>query len=658
MYYSDEDRSISTFSHLYGNQKAERYSRYNSVYGNAEEDKHSSGPITGNQVDQESSTTQSKSIPLEQQNTKQFSRYSATYKSSSVDDDDILNEDIAEDIQIEQIIDAKKTEANEEAPEGRSRTTRKKQSANIDSEEERSASVAKNTALMSLATLGSRATGLLRTWVMAFALGNTMITSAYQVANNMPNVLFDLIAGGLIGAAFIPVYMLEKERKGEKAANGFGNNILCLTTVVLGIITILATIFAPQVIATQTFTVGETAQVSETAVIFFRIFAAQILFYGISGIINGILNAYRVYFIPALAPALNNVIVIVSFLIYIPLSTQNQAIALLVLGVGGTLGVAVQAIIQIPALLKLGFKFKFFISLNDAALIEALKIAVPTMIYIVGTLVAFTYRNAFSLDTGDNGPATLLYAWTWFQLPYGVIAVSLSRTMFTEMSEANARCDRFLLRKLVEKGLSSTFFLIIPLASLMFLFSTNIMQLFQAGKFSAEDVQLTAQVLMCWTLSLPFYSAWMFLYNVFASIRKFGIFAFISCIMVIPQCLLYGIFSNLYGLIGITFADLAYYSICCIIAMLILKMKIGGYGMARVLGKATIIAGSCIMGCGCIALIMTLLPPLPSNMLVGFLTLIIGGSLGLFICYLICWFFGIPEFAVLKGILYKFKRAK
>ena len=174
-------------------------------------------------------------------------------------------------------------------------------------------SVAKSTALMSAATLMSRITGLARTWVMAFALGNTLITSAYQVANNMPNVVFDLVAGGLLGAAFIPVYLLEKEHKGDGGGNDFACNLLNLTIVVLGALTLLSSIFAPQLIATQTFTVGETDEVVSLSVAFFRIFAFQIVFYGISGIITAVLNGNRVYFLPAIAPAVNNVLVIVSF---------------------------------------------------------------------------------------------------------------------------------------------------------------------------------------------------------------------------------------------------------------------------------------------------------------------------------------------------------
>lgn len=154
-------------------------------------------------------------------------------------------------------------------------------------------SVIKNTGLMTVATLGSRLTGLIRTWAMAFALGNTMITSAYQVANNLPNVIFELVAGGLLSAAFLPVLLSEKERAGKEGFDHYGSNILNLMLIILGVLTILATVFAGPVVATQTFTVGDEAEVSQYAVIFFRIFAIQILFYGLGGVITGILNSQR-----------------------------------------------------------------------------------------------------------------------------------------------------------------------------------------------------------------------------------------------------------------------------------------------------------------------------------------------------------------------------
>ena len=507
---------------------------------------------------------------------------------------------------------------------------------------------------MSIATLGSRVTGLVRTWVMAFALGNSMLTSAFQVANSMPNVIFDLVAGGLLGAAFIPVFMLEKEKGGVEQGNSFACNLLNLAIIVLGALSVLASVFAPQFIATQTFTVGEFDEVVELSVLFFRIFAFQIVFYGVSGIVTGVLNANRVYFLPALAPALNNLFVIASFLIYIPLSATDGRLAIIVLGVGTTLGVAVQALIQIPALLKQGFRWTPTINLHDPALIEALKIALPTMLYIVGTLVAFSCRTAFSLAVADNGPSTWQYAWTWYQLPYGVIAVSLSRALFTEMGEASAKEDWPAMRELVRTGLSGNLLLIIPLAGLMFVLASPIMELFQAGAFSASDVGTVSEVLRWWVVSLPFYAVLMFLYNVYAALRKFMRFAVVSTVLVVVQCLLYFVLCdpNGLGLLGIPLADFVYYGGCAVVLALMLRKMVGAYDLPSVLWLAarTIVA---TLIAGAVALLLARALPVGAGMLAGLIRLVVCGSVGLVVAFGLCTLFRIPEMKLVTDLIGK-----
>ncbi|WP_241157245.1 murein biosynthesis integral membrane protein MurJ [Adlercreutzia sp. ZJ242] len=516
-------------------------------------------------------------------------------------------------------------------------------------------SVARSTALMSIATLGSRATGLIRTWTMAFALGNTLITSAYQVANNMPNVVYELVAGGLLGAAFIPVYLSQKEKLGTKGGNLFACNLLNLCIVVLGVLSILATVFAPQVIATQTFTVSDTAAVSVYATMFFRIFAVQIVFYGIGGVITSILNANRVYFLPSLAPALNNVVVIASFLAYVPLSAVNPDLALVVLAVGTTLGVVVQFSIQIPALAKLGFRWKPRINLHDPALREAIKIAVPTFVYIVGTMVSFSCRNAFSLQAGDNGPSTLIYAWTWYQLPHGVVAVSLSRALFTEMSEDVAKGDVRALRRHITSGVSGTLLLIVPLAGLVGALSTPLMQLFQAGAFNAEDAQYVGSILALWVVSMPFYSVLMYLYNVYASMRKFMTFALVSTVMVAVQCGLYYYLCapGVLGLAGVPVADLVYYGSCCMVLLGILRFSLGGIKLGAILWKAARTVAATCVGLALVCLLQRVLP-FGDGMAGGLATIMVCGLAGLAVIFALCAAFRIPEMAMVTRLLDRF----
>lgn len=522
------------------------------------------------------------------------------------------------------------------------------------------ASVARSTALMSIATLGSRATGLVRTWAMAFVLGNSFLTSSYQVANNMPNTIYELVVGGILGAAFIPIFLLQKEQKGEKGANDFACNVLNLFLIILSLLTLAAAIFAPQVIWTQTFAEGSSQEVIDQAVRFFRIFAIQILFYGIGGVVTGMLNANRVYFLPSLAPALNNIIVIASFFAYIPLSNINVDLALNVLAIGTSLGVVVQFVIQIPALVRGGFRYRWFIDLHDPALLEAVKIALPTFLYIVGTMISFSCRNAFSLQAGDNGPSTLIYAWTWYQLPHGVLAVSLSRALFTEMSDASAKNDTASLKYHVSSGISGTLLLMIPMAFLLGALSTPLMQLFRAGAFSMDDVRFVASILAMWAISLPFYSVSMFIYNVYASIRKFSVFAAISCGLVVVQVALYAVLcgTDELGLYGVPLADLAYYGLLCIIGMLVLRKYVGSgikYGHMLFLAVRACIASA--LGAGAAYLLLGVLSSalsgMGSGMLAGLIQLCLCGMVGLVVTFGLCLAFRIPE---MRTITRRFKR--
>ena len=518
-------------------------------------------------------------------------------------------------------------------------------------------SILKSTGIMTMATLLSRVSGLVRAWSMAFALGTTLIASAYQVANSMPNVLYDLVAGGILGTAFLPVYLLQRERLGRGGSDAFASNILNISLVVLGVLAVLATIFASPVIGTQTFTRGDEELIHGMTVFFFRIFAIQLVFYGIGGVITGVLNANRVYGVPALAPVFNNLCVIVSMFAYVPLSSLDSTLALVVLAIGTTLGVLAQFGIQIPTLMKIGFKYRFFIDLRDPALKEALRIAVPTLIYIIGTLVSFSCRNAFSLVTGDGAPSTLNYAWMWYQLPYGVVAVSLSTAFLTEMSAAVAQRDFDGLRDYVKRGIRGTLFLIIPLAGMMVVLAPSLIQLFKAGSFNQEDVVYVSGILSVWVLSLPFYAGQMYLYRVFAALRQFMVFALVSCGLCCLQVGLYAFlcYQPSIGLLGVPIADFLYFGLMFATMALILRKRIGPFGMAGALALAAKSLAATLVGA---LLVVALLYALPfeASILNGLLRIFAGGILGLLATFGICRLLRVPEMELVADISGKFFR--
>ncbi|MCL1797395.1 MAG: murein biosynthesis integral membrane protein MurJ [Eggerthellaceae bacterium] len=515
-------------------------------------------------------------------------------------------------------------------------------------------SILKSTGIMTLATLLSRVSGLLRTLAMSFALGNTLLASAYQIANTMPNFIYDLVVGGILGVAFLPIYLLQKEKFGREGADRFASNILNIILVLLSALAILAVLFASFVIFTQTFTRSDIDIINEASVFFFRIFAIQLVFYGLSGVVTGVLNAHRVYGVPALAPVFNNICVIVSMLSYAFLMGTNEHLALIILAVGTSLGVFVQFAIQIPTLMKIGFKYTPRIDLKDPALKEALKIAVPTLIYIVGTLVSFSCRNAFSLHSGDNGPATLQYAWMWYQLPYGVVAVSLSTTYLTEMSKAVARDDFSALRAYVQQGLRRTLFFIIPLAGMMFVLAAPVIQLQRMGAFSQDDVAFVSRILAFWVLSLPFFAGQMYLYRVFAALRQFMIFALVSCGVCILQIVLYAFLSlpSALGIIGIMVADFVYYGLMFATMSVILKKRIGSFEMGGIVAMSAKVIFATIVGSALVYGVLVVVPFQPS-IFIGLFEIIVCGSLGLGVIFALSKILRVEEMDIVTNIFEK-----
>ena len=143
-------------------------------------------------------------------------------------------------------------------------------------------SVGASAALISICVIISRITGFARTWAMAFALGSTFVSSSYQVANNLPNMLYELVMGGMLITAFLPVYLSVKKQLGDRRGNEYASNLLTIVVVLLAIVSVLCMVFAGQIIYTQSFYSNQDEMV--LAVFFFQFFAIQIVIQIIGGV--------------------------------------------------------------------------------------------------------------------------------------------------------------------------------------------------------------------------------------------------------------------------------------------------------------------------------------------------------------------------------------
>jgi putative peptidoglycan lipid II flippase len=465
---------------------------------------------------------------------------------------------------------------------------------------------------MSTLTMVSRVTGLLRAWAMAVALGTSMLGSAFAVCNNIPNMIFELVAGGIISSLFIPTFMELREQKTEEEAWQFTSHIFNLTVLSLAVIGILGTLFPEPFVWTQMFrsTPDEAARVVPIAAYLFRFFALQVVLYGAGAIISAVLNSQRSYFWPAVGPIFNNVVAIGAMLGFVALHGKlsgpglTSGLAPVVLAGGTTVAVVVMFAVQVPAVLKTGWKWSWGLGLGDPAIHRLLRLAVPTVIYVATNLVAVSFRNAsaYAADP-QSGPAILTYAWMFYQLPYGILAVALATAVFTELAEAAGRRDTDEFRAIFSRGLRATGVLILPTSAMLVALATPLLRLFRFGAFQTSDIPLVASALRWWAAGLIFYASTMFLLRAFYSLKDTRTPMTVNLVLTVGvQIALYWVLStgigswHGIGVNGMPIADFAFYLCLSVVLAWLLRGRIGGFDARGVISTFARMALASVAG--------------------------------------------------------------
>jgi putative peptidoglycan lipid II flippase len=502
---------------------------------------------------------------------------------------------------------------------------------------------------MSVSTALSRLTGFARTWATAYALGVTAMAASYSVANNIPNMIFELAAGGVISSLFIPVFMERRKLDGEEGAWRYASSLFNLTVLALGIVAVLGTVFAEQVVRTQTFRI--TPEEAQLATDFFRFFAIQVVAYGAGAVISGLLNAQRRFLWPALGPVFNNIVVIVTMLVfYVPAYGHDPDLAFVILAVGTTLGVFAMFLVQIPSLMKSGVRYSPTIDLKHPGMRAMGRMAIPTVIYVATNVVAVSFRNAYALETSLEGPATLLYAWMFYQLPYGIFAVALATAIFTELSDAAGQKDWAAFKSEFSKGLRATALLILPMAAMLIALSTPLISLYRAGRFTAEDVPAVAEVLVWWAAGLFFFASFMYVLKTFYSMQDTRTPMLTNLGLTLVQITLYATLTTGIanwaglGLIGIPIADGVFYFLSLCALALILRKRIGGYDIRGVLSMMVRMLVAAGVGGVCAWAVAQAIGTdgSPAGALVQ---VVVGGLVGLAVSYGLAWLLGVREVA-------------
>ena len=516
--------------------------------------------------------------------------------------------------------------------------------------------IARSTAVMAMSTALSRVTGFVRTWAIAYALGVTALSGSYNVANNIPNMLYELVAGGVISALFIPVFMEQWERSSEKDAWSFASTLFSITTVALTIVAIAGTFWAEAFVRTQSF--RTSAEDATLAVFFFRFFAVQVVIYGAGSVISGILNSQRKYLWVAIGPVFNNLVVIITLLgFYVPFRVVNPELAKTGLAVGTTLGVFAMYAVQVPSMLALKPQWSWRINLRHPGLKAMGIMALPTLVYVATNLVAVSFRNAYALEVSLSGPATLLYAWMWYQLPYGVLAVALATAVFTELSEQAGQRDYERFKKTFASGLRATGMLIMPMAAMLIALAPQLVRLYRAGAFKESDIPLVSEVLVWWGVALFFFASTTYLLKTFYSLKDTLTPMFVNLVLTVGQIVMYATLTvgvadwAGFGLKGIPIADAIFYACVALALALLLRRKVGPYGMRSIAWMLVRASAASVIG-GIVAWGVVRLTPELAELTGGFIAqLLLAGVIGLVSSFSVAALLRIPEVSVATGLL-------
>lgn len=379
--------------------------------------------------------------------------------------------------------------------------------------------IAKSSAIMALGTIVSRATGFVRTIVLAAAIGTQLLGDAYQTAGMVPYMIYDLLIGGLLASVFVP-FLVKRRKLDPDGGNKTEQRLVTLMLLGLLFITVVSVLIAEWFI--RVYAGGFSGAQYEVSVILARYLVLQIFFIGASGLASAMLNARHKFGAPMWAPVLNNIVIIGICLWFLSIAgpgrtpetvTQGE---LALLGLGTALGQVVQAIVLLWALASAGFRWRPRLDLRGSGLGEAAGAASWMMLYIVvaqvGALVSTnvaTRAGAAAADLGHEtgaGIAAYKFASMLFQLPYAIIAVSVITALLPRMSEHVAAGRKDQVRSDFSRGFRLSSVLIVPISVAMIVFAVPFcVMIYAQGSTSADDATAIGHILMTFCVMLiPF----------------------------------------------------------------------------------------------------------------------------------------------------------
>ena len=374
--------------------------------------------------------------------------------------------------------------------------------------------------VMATGTVVSRITGIARDIALAAALGFYLVSDAYSLGNSLPTIIYILVVGGALNAVFIP-QLVRRMEKDDDGGNAYADRLITLTGSVLLALSILAVVAAPWIV--DLYTPADYPQSQyDLAVAFARLCLPQIFFYGAYTMLSQVLNARGTFGAPMFAPIANNVVAITTFVLFIIVAGTSAAAdgalttgQVLLLGIGTTAGVVVQAAILVPVLGRAGYRWRPRFDWKGQGLGKAAKLAgwtvglvlVNQITYIVITrLAAQANVDAAASSATAAGITTYQKAHLVFMLPHSVITISIVTALLPALSRSAHEGKLKEVGEDVAGAMRLVAALVVPIAAMLFVLGSDVsVLLFGYGAATTDQAAVMGDVVSIFMIGLlPF----------------------------------------------------------------------------------------------------------------------------------------------------------
>lgn len=502
---------------------------------------------------------------------------------------------------------------------------------------------------MAAGTVACRITGVLRDIAAAAALGFYVVADTYSLGNSLPNIIYILILGGALNAVFIP-QLVRKMKEDADEGKAYADRLITLVATALLVLSVAAVIAAPLIVRLYTPSDYPQADI-DLAVAFARLLLPQIFFYGVYTLFSQVLNTRGKFAAPMFAPIANNVVAIATFLLFIAVAGTGAASdgvlttpQIWILGLGTTLGVVLQALILIPVLIRVNYRWRPRFDWRGAGLGKAGRLATWTIGLVLVNQVTYlvivrlaAQANINALDAGviPAGLTTYQKAHLIFMLPHSIITVSIVTAMLPALSRIAQTGNLQKVGADIGSTMRLVTALVAPIAAILAVTGIGItVLLFGYGAATEEQAAALGLIVSIFMLGLVPFTLFYVLLRGYYALEDTRTPFFITIIfsvallaMAIPVFNLAGAGTPQIATIAASYS--AAYWLGLAIAWIVLARKLGGVDSRRTIWTMFRIVLATLVGTAGMIGAVRFVPAIGGDRIVILLTVIAVGLIGI-----------------------------